>query len=386
MTESRGPVLALVGGQYGSEGKGAIARLLANEFGVHIRSGGPNAGHSFTHLGRRWAMQQVPCGWINPRARLVLTPGSLISLEVLKREVDAIEEYESTRGDVLPSKSIWDRLVVDSHAGIIAEEHRAEAGGVDGEAHKRYGSTGEGVGVARIARIQRKGFMRAEDAAKDHGWLENLLYDDTVGLVNDHIASGVPVMLEGTQGTGLSMIHGSYPYVTNHDTGSAQMLADAGIAPQLLTDTVVVLRTFPIRVAGNSGPLSGEMSWEEMASITGIPNLVEHTTVTKKPRRIGRWDWELARRAVLLNKPSGLALTFLDYLFPESVGIDDYETLTTRAPNAVAWVNQVELQLGVRAWFLGTGPDILIDRRPALSKRPGWESVNWASGLGIGSY
>lgn len=382
-------VVALVGGQYGSEGKGAIAHYLANEFNVHVRSGGPNAGHTFSHMGRKWPMQQVPCGWTNPQAKLVLSAGALVSTEVLEREMRAIAsfEVEMQASDLLPARpAIWSRVVVDAGAGIISPKHKEEAGGVDGEAHKRYGSTGEGVGVARMARLERRWdrFYRAfQIGTKDH-WFESMVVQDTSKWLNaaaaDYSRDG-QILLEGTQGAGLSIVHGTWPYTTNHDTGAAQMLADAGIAPSRLTNTIMVFRTFPIRVAGNSGPLAGELSWEEMARITNEPGLVEFTTVTKKPRRIGQWDLDLAERAVWLNNPDGLALTFLDYMFPGCKGITTWDELCTKMPEAADWVCSLELQLGVRVWFVGTGPDMIIDRRPSITKPAHWQRHLWYSDL-----
>lgn len=386
ITSNRAAVVALIGGQYGSEGKGAIAHYLANEFNVHVRSGGPNAGHTFSWLGKKWPMQQVPCGWTNPDAALILTAGALVSIEVLAREVAAIEAWETAAvaDHAIPRRpNIRDRLLVDAVAGVISSGHRDQAGGVHGDAHRRYGSTGEGVGVARIARLERfpDRFQRFKDVVHPW-WLQQVCAGNTARHLNtlaeyDRNA----ILLEGTQGVGLSVVHGDWPYTTNHDTGAAQMLADAGLAPNRLTNTILVLRTFPIRVSGNSGPLHDELTWQQMAEMTESPGLCEYTTVTKLPRRIGRWDWSLAEKGVDLNGPDGLALTFLDYLFPTCKGIDTWAELCDRVPPAAAWVNEVESRLGVRAWFVCTGPDIVIDRRPQMQRPPAWRPEHWLSDL-----
>src|SRR5690606_3570968 len=83
----RGHVLAVVGAQYGSEGKGVIVNHIANRYQVHVRVGGPNAGHSFVHKGRVWKMQVIPCGWTNPDAILVLGRGMLVNPETLALEL-----------------------------------------------------------------------------------------------------------------------------------------------------------------------------------------------------------------------------------------------------------------------------------------------------------
>jgi adenylosuccinate synthase len=380
-------VVALVGGQYGSEGKGSIAHYLADEFAVHVRSGGPNAGHTFSYLGKKWPMQQVPVGWTNPVGRLILTPGALVSLEVLKREMDAIRAFEQTMMETKQMtlrEPIEQRIWLDTHAGIISPEHRDEAGGVHGEAHRRYGSTGEGVGVARIARLQRNTLMfeRAENMLDSEPWLEPILRPNTAGFLADAVRSGgMPILLEGTQGTGLSVIHGTWPFTTNHDTNAAQMAADAGLAPQHVSSVIVVFRTCPIRVAGNSGPMKGEVDWATMQRMTGIKDLVEFTTVTRKPRRIGAWDGDLAKQAIDLNAPDGLAVTFLDYLFPDAAGVTTWADLCDNHPKAAEWVSKMEHHLGVRIWFVGTGPDILIDRRPSMQRPDRWNHDAWVSSL-----
>lgn len=343
-------VAALVGAQYGSEGKGTIAYELANEYEVHIRTGAPNAGHTIRHEGRDWKMRSVPCGWVNPEALLVIGPGALVDAALLRAEVEAIEDagYE-----------VRHRLYVDSHATLIdpVRHHRFE-GGVEGDAHEKIGSTGEGVGPARMARIARGTFNPASmgawakvDLVKDKHleWLMGHAGFDTAALVNDLIESGASVLLEGTQGSGLSLIHGPWPYVTSTDTNAAQMLVDAGISPRMLTKVILVARTYPIRVAGNSGPLYNETSWEDL----GFPE--ERTTVTKKVRRVGEWDSDLFARAAMLNQPCDVALTFADYLWPEANTWESWNDVTTEVAD---WIDDhVSTVRGVSdVTMIGVGP------------------------------
>jgi len=169
---------------------------------------------------------------------------------------------------------------------------------------------------------------------------------DTAAFVNECIDAGSQVLLEGTQGSGLSLTHGPWPYVTSSDTNAAQLAADAGIAPNMV-ETILVARTFPIRVAGQSGPLPGEMTWEQV----GVAP--ERTTVTKKERRIGRWDWDVVFKAIRLNRPMGLALTFVDYWFPESRGCPEWEALPARAQERIRSLEKV---LGIPILYVSTGP------------------------------
>lgn len=344
MTLDDAQVVALVGAQYGSEGKGVIAAAVAHDFDVHARTGGPNAGHTFMAKGEKFVARSLPCGWINPEATCVIGPGAVVDLPLLLEEIAEAE---------VRMPGVRDRVMLDEKAHVVTEaQHRFE-GGVDGSGHRRIGSTGEGVGMARIARILRTSWMQSEHWAKavmvDHlsaKQLDGVRVGDTSRLVNAMIDSGERVLLEGTQGSGLSLTHGPWPFCTSTDTNAAQLAADAGVAPQLV-QTLLVARTFPIRVHGNSGPLPGEIEWRAL----GVEP--EVTTVTKKRRRIARWDWGQMLKAVELNRPVGLALTFLDYWDPDCRGAQTREALPL---SVVRNIDEIEKMLGVPVVYASTGP------------------------------
>ena len=300
-----GKMLCVVGGQYGSEGKGLIVAHIANDYDVHIRVGSPNAGHTFYWNNDKHVMQSIPCGWINPKAKVVIGRGALINMKQLILELEHIEKYYP---------NFRDRLYIDAEAGILDEKFHQAEGGVNGEIHKRIGSTGEGVGLARIARIERNtdNFRFFKDVAKEYD-LECCMLENSHKQIAAWQDSGLNVLIEGTQGSGLSLLHGHYPYVTSIDTNAAQMLAEIGIAPSRLTDVLLVFRTYPIRVAGNSGYMKNEITWAELSERIG-KKLEEKTTVTKKIRRIAEWDQDLFENAIVLNAPTQIALTFADYL------------------------------------------------------------------------
>jgi len=348
-------VLAVVGAQYGSEGKGVIVYAIAREFGVHVRVGGPNAGHSFIENGREWKMQAVPCGWVNRDAMLVLGRGGVFNPAIVAREVAEIEKVDP---------SIKDRLFIDAYAGVLDERFAKEEGHTSGELHRRIGSTGEGVGAARIARLRRDPgqFRLWKDAAAEVG-LDRCLAEDTPALLANALQDGKNVLLEGTQGSGLSLIHGPWPFVTSHDTNAAQLAADVGLPPHCVSRVLLVARTFPIRVAGNSGPLFGELTWAEMSRRLGR-KVEERTTVTKKVRRVGIWDDRLMDRAVTINGPTSVALTFLDYICSADEGKSRWEDLSD-ASRQFVWY--IERRWGVRVSLVGTGgPNRSVIRRGAL--------------------
>jgi adenylosuccinate synthase len=342
-------VTAVVGAQFGSEGKGTIVNALADEYEVHVRVGAPNAGHSFWHNEPEpWAMQSVPCGWTNPDALLVIGRGAVVHLGILKKEIDAIEAA---------GYSVRDRLMIDTHAFVLEERHHQAEGGVDGEIHKRIGSTGEGVGACRVDRLNRRAGEGMLMWDVDHAWVKNLLFDTVEELHKAH-SDGSSILFEGAQGFGLSLIHGFWPHVTSNDTNAGQMLVDAGLPPSFIDEVIVVARTYPIRVAGPSGPMKDVLTWEQMSDKIGR-EVCEQTTVTKKTRRIAEWDERLFLRACKINGPTQIAVTFTDYLDPSQEGKPE---LTERTRAFIHYLESVTG--GVPVKFVGVGgPRWLVVRR-----------------------
>jgi adenylosuccinate synthase len=165
-------------------------------------------------------------------------------------------------------------------------------------------------------------------------------------------------LIEGTQGFGLSLYHSEvYPKTTSRDTSAAGCLSECGISPKLVTEIVMVLRTFPIRVAGQqAGPMFEEIDWETIQRESGCPNPIsEFTTVTGKLRRIGRFDLHLVRRAVEVNRPTRIALNFLDYL---SFGNASSKAALGLSANALQMISDIEQCAQAPVTYLGTGPKI----------------------------
>ena len=347
----RGKLTVLVGGQYGSEGKGAIAAHVANDYQVHVRVGSPNAGHTIYWNGDKHVMQSIPCGWINPDARIVIGRGALLNMKQLMKELVHILHYYP---------NFLQRLYVDAEAGILDERFHQQEGGVDGEMHRRIGSTGEGVGPARIARLERdpEKFRQFKDVAGEYG-LEQCLAHNTPEMVANSQDNGANILIEGTQGSALSLLHSFWPYCTSIDTNAAGIISEVGIAPSRVTDVLMVCRTYPIRVHGNSGPMLGEIDWDILSAMTGRYVHPERTTVTKKVRRIARWDDDLFKQSCLLNAPTEIALTFADYVDPELFGCTDQKTLVNSAA-LNAFINQHGL-LDYNLKYIGTGPKTVVE-------------------------
>lgn len=340
----------VTGGQAGSEGKGAIAAYLAQsqQMGLNIRVAGPNAGHTVigncppqcpaalaasqndTRLrgdsdhrpGQHpWRLRQVPVAAVsNLTSMVAIAAGSEIDKEVLDQEV---KELDSA------GYNVSSRLVIDEQATMIDPVHR------DREAQAnltlKIGSTGKGIGAARADRMMRKALLAKHDLKDEYKVVESV-----AGLARTYLHHRQDVMIEGTQGYQLGLHAGYYPQCTSSDCTAVDFLSMAGISPWEVNpedlEVWVVFRTYPIRVAGNSGPMAEETTWEEI----GVEP--ELTTVTRKVRRVGLWDGYEARAAVQANGGGGrgravrCALTMADYLIPELYGKTEYRELdsTTR--------------------------------------------------------
>lgn len=348
-----GKLQIVVGGQFGSEGKGAVAGHLAREDKrtVAVRVAGPNAGHSaIDDWGRKWALRQIPvAGVTNLDAPLVIGAGSEIDEEVLHSEIMALEEAG------IP---VWQRLYVDNQATIIDQHHKDDEAELTG----RLGSTAKGIGAARAARAMRTATLWGHPQGENEG-LGGVHGCDTQALLRNWLHDGRTVMLEGTQGYGLGLHAGYYPFCTSSNCTAVDFAAMAGVTPWdpvvNEVETWVTLRTYPIRVAGNSGPLQGEVSWDYLAQTSRGHIGEERTTVTQKVRRVGTWDPDLARAAVAANGGGSVsvALTFLDYWFPELAGATRARDLKGEHAEAIV---EVEKQVGAPVKYVGTGPDTCI--------------------------
>jgi len=342
---SRKVVDIIFGGQFGSEGKGVIVAHIAHRYKAHVRVGAPNAGHSFYHQPTKqvFTMQAIPVGWINPEASLFIGRGGLVNPIILQREIDMIAAIDPT---------IHERLFIDAYAGVLDPRFHELEGGTKGTMHKRIGSTGEGVGLAREARISRDPtkFQLVYQIAKKYGFCRYIV-ENVSEILSKYAEYNTRILLEGTQGQGLSLIHGSWPYCTSNDCGPAQMCADVGIPINKVKDIIAVFRSHPIRVAGNSGPLNNEINWDILSTKLRRP-VIERTSVTKKIRRIATWDDKIAKQCRILHQPTKIALTFLDYIDSACEGITTISQLT---PAARIFIQHVANIMQVPVVFLGVG-------------------------------
>ena len=340
------PITVVVGGQYGGEGKGkVVAHLCRNRgFDVTVRCGGPNSGHTITLNGRQVVLRQVPAGVVNPCAKLFLAAGCLIDQDVLSKEIELFDLHP-------------DRLKIDHNAVIINKDYAQKE--KEAQLDSEIGSTCTGTGFAVAERALRK---KDVELAKDIPSLKPYLAKVSEEIMSYYI-NGNQIVVEGTQGFGLSVYHSPYyPYATSRDTTASGFLSEAGISPLSVSDIVMVLRTFPIRVGGKSGPLPQEITWKVVQLGSGYPyEPQEFTTVTKRLRRVARFDVEIVKMATIANMPTQIALMGVDYLDYKNKGATSFNQLTERTKEFIFWLKrQIETQIGL----IGTGPtdSELIDR------------------------
>lgn len=344
----------IVGGQYGSEGKGNIAAHISTEYQYLVRVGGPNAGHKV--FGEPVEVyHHLPSGTTRAsNAKLVLGPGAILNVGGLLDEISTFAVTEK-------------RLFIDPQAMVINDE--------DIEYEKKQlskiSSTAQGVGAASARKINDRGKIKWGKSqvvlAKDVAELKPFVHE-SAPILEQAYQKHEKILLEGTQGTSLSLHHGTYPYVTSRDTTVSGCLADAGISPKRVRRIVMVCRTYPIRVGGPSGPMSQgrEIFAEDIArrsklSLEEIES-TEITTTTGRPRRFAEFDWSQLRKSTMLNGATDIALTFVDYLDQHNQKARRFEQLKLATIN---FIEEVERVSGVPVSLISTRFDYrnIIDRR-----------------------
>ncbi|MGD0329468.1 MAG: adenylosuccinate synthetase [Nitrososphaeria archaeon] len=331
----------IVGGFFGDEGKGKIVSYLAikDKPKIAVRGGvGPNAGHTVVYRGIESRLRMLPSALINESTKLMIGAGVLVDPKVLTRE---IEQF-----------NVDNRVTIDRQCGVIEEKH-VEKDRSDAYLKGKIGTTGTGCGPANVERI-----MRVARLAKDVPSLSKYTGDVSF-LVNEAISSGETVHVEGTQGTYISLYHGTYPFVTTKDVTASAICSDIGIGPKAVDSVLIVFKAYVTRVG--AGELPGELS-EQEAEKRGW---LERATVTGRTRRSAPFNFELAKRAVMLNSATQVAVTKFDILFPAAKNLRDFSLLPV---DARKMVENIEKEVKVPVSIISTGADAeaTIDRRKEL--------------------
>ncbi len=280
------------GMQYGDEGKGASAAMLhvENAYYWTARTGGSQAEHRFRYRGQPYRMRVLPCAAaIDPTIKAYITAGMVIRPDILHDEV---------------TKYAPQNLIIDRNACISRPIDKLQS--QHDENFVTRGGYGMGISTALCKKIRRED--RSIIAQEYYG---------TANVVNDHIFNHVwhkeHGLIEASQGALLSLNHGDYPYVTSYDVTAPAVMAAAGVGHRYIRHIYGIVRAFPMRVAGNSGPmLGGEIDWETIEKEKGITisdyrkNQTNEDNSTYGRERIARFSPEEFRRAVILNTPDSM--------------------------------------------------------------------------------
>jgi adenylosuccinate synthase len=386
-------VTALIGAQWGDEGKGHIADKLAAQSAIVARyNGGDNAGHTITIGSTLARTHLIPAGAFHDQAINVLGAGMVINLRSLAKEVDELNAFGA---DLTP-----DRLKIDTAANLLLPGHIALDGA--GEARKgelAIGTTKRGIGPAYTDKIARVGVRAAlmadppafEAAVREHVALSNILLGnyqqpaldadavmaeyaplaarfaphlaDTTGLVHAALEHGEQVLAEGAQGTLLDIDHGTYPFVTSSNCVAGQAAAGAGVGPGRLHYVLGITKAYCTRVGG--GPFPTELDIET----TGTPGEQMSTkgrefgTVTGRKRRCGWLDLAALKRSIIINGVTGLCITKLDVLD----GIDELQLCTGYMLD------------GKRIDLLPMGSEEVTRCEPIYEPMPGWSGTTFGA-------
>ena len=335
------PVIAVIGAQWGDEGKGKVVDLVAEKADIVVRfSGGDNAGHTVINSFGKFALHLIPSGIFSTTAVSVIGNGVVINPKVIFQEIDMLKE----RGiDVSPSRlSISDRahLIMPYH--LLLDELEEKALG-----NKAIGTTRKGIGPVYSDKTARRG-IRVGDLLDKQGFKEMLrnvmegknriltniygaeplslekVYNEyveygerlkpyvreTTMILNEALEGGKLVLLEGAQGTLLDLDFGTYPYCTSSSPIAGGASIGSGIGPTRMNGILGVFKAYCTRVGG--GPFPTELNDEIGNQIRERAH--EFGTTTGRPRRIGWFDGVAARFSQRVNGFTGMALTRFDIL------------------------------------------------------------------------
>lgn len=369
--QNGGMVVATTDGGAGSSGKGSLNSWLSDkhDFNMATNNWMSNAGH-YTELddGTRILVQHIPSAFVNKNIALYINAGAAIDLEIFQKELSTLEEL---------GYNIKDRLTIHPHANVITQKDKQR----ERELIKT-GSTFKGCGQALAGKSLRQG----RKLAYRYEQLSPYVADDPDKLtlkLNQDIAKGMNVLIEGSQGIDLDINHAEFPYCTSRQTIPAQLIADAGIAPQAVSNVIINLRTHPIRINNKSAANpdetcytgnywdAKEISWEDVAIQSGWDSeeqFIEHygyalmTSVTKMRRRVFEFPKKRFKLVhalcggLLTNSNLLYSLNFVNFIDKNVEGETDKEKVLT--PKVEKWLqeNLYEVINPSSLKWLRTGP------------------------------
>jgi len=375
--------LAIVGVQWGDEGKGKIVDILSESYDCVARyQGGHNAGHTVSFGNRRHVLHLIPSGVFHPGVKCVIGGGVVLDPLALIEESEAIREAMSV--------SVEGRLFVSNRCHLIFPYHRSIEAAIEQHlGERRIGTTSRGIGPAYEDKIARRGLrvcdlidsatlpdkIRAQVAEKNRV-LQAFNYPqtidaepicdsylrfgqhikpwvtDTTYLLNQMIRDGKSILFEGAQGTLLDVDHGTFPFVTSSNAAAGGAASGLGISPKHVQTVTGVSKAYTTRVG--SGPFPTESLDAAGDQLRTRGN--EYGSTTGRPRRCGWFDGPAARYAGMVNALDSIVITKIDVLdvFEEIPFCVDYKykgSLLKEFPADIAVLEQVEpVYKKLRGW------------------------------------
>ena len=333
--------VAVIGAQWGDEGKGKIVDLLAQQSDVVVRfQGGNNAGHTLVVNGQKTILHVIPSGALHRDKVCVIGNGVVLDAEVLLHELQELRRQGHLQNDSQLRISEQAHLIMPYHRAIDQARERMRGAG-------KIGTTGRGIGPTYEDKAARVGIrvidLLEEDtfrAKLEHNIAEKNVYlrailkeqaldfeeihrtysgyreklapyvTDTGMLLDEMFRDGKNVLFEGAQGTLLDLDHGTYPFVTSSNTVIGGVCSGAGVGPRHIHEVIGISKAYTTRVG--SGPFPTELTGPEGEKLRQDGD--EYGATTGRPRRCGWFDAVAVRHAVRLNGLTGIALTKLDVL------------------------------------------------------------------------
>lgn len=333
--------VAIIGAQWGDEGKGKIVDLFTHDADIIVRfQGGNNAGHTLVVNGKKTVLHLVPSGALHGDKLCVIGNGVVVDPEILIEEIDALKAQGHLRSDAQLRISEEAHVIMPYHKAIDLARERLRGKG-------KIGTTGRGIGPAYEDKVARVG-IRFVDLLEEYTFREKLernieeknfylkailkeealdfseIHDNyrryrdklkgyvtNTGLLLDRsMRAGKRVLFEGAQGTLLDVDHGTYPYVTSSSTVTGGACSGAGVGPQHIQQVIGISKAYTTRVG--SGPFPTELDGPDGETLRREG--AEFGATTGRSRRCGWFDAVSVRHAVRMNGLTGVALTKLDVL------------------------------------------------------------------------
>lgn len=329
-------MIAIIGMQWGDEGKGKLVDILSEQYDYIVRpTGGANAGHTIYVNGKKFVFHQIPSGVLHPGKIGIIGNGCVIHLPSLLEEINILKNENI---------DLTGRLFLSDRAHITTEYHRTiDAWQEEQKGDRKVGTTKKGIGPCYTDKANRMGLRVGElldfptfqahyesnvalikkmytgieiDTATELATLQQLsktlrpIIADTAHILHTALAEGKKVLLEGANATLLDIDHGTYPFVTSSNASIGGMISGSGVPPRMISSYIGIVKAYTTRVG--EGPFPTELLDETGESIRKKGN--EFGSTTGRPRRCGWFDANIVRFSVHINGTTSINLTKLDVL------------------------------------------------------------------------